>query len=285
MVAFGNPCIGLITPKGVPRPAGSFGVTSTFADHVASGRAPGIDIGNGGCGAGVLAMSSGVISLIVPGKVGSTASIDSSIVRIRRSDGWEVGVAHLKIGAGFALNQQIVEGVQIGTVDKIGATACHVHMGAKDPSGVEVDAWPLLKQNGAVEDDVLQGANPVLIVNRGAAVKGDNTRFRSSPFVRPDNIVAEFDTGAAVVPDWKVEGTAVLVGGVTSKSWYGFWANVGAGKQFVYASELVLTPPAPIEQSGHSDADLIKAVQTAGHNAAVDVSAAAATAATKYPKP
>lgn len=273
MVAFGNPVQGLIAEKGAAHPAGTFAVTSTFADHVASGRAPGIDIGNGGCGDVVLAMGAGVISLVKLGVVGSTSSVDASIVRIAHANGWISGVAHLKVRAGLAVGQAVPEGYELGLHDKIGATACHVHFGLKDPSGVEVDAWPYLRQNGAVEDEVLQGANPQRIVNRQSSVLAADTNFRSSPFVRADNKLVKFAAGAAFYVDWSVEGTQVGV----SNRWYGGWANVAPGKQFGYFHESVLAPLSPIED-GYSDADLNAAKKVAANV----VSAAANAAASKF---
>lgn len=252
MPAFANPVAGTIFAKGAAHPAGTFAVTATFADHIAGGRAPGIDIGDGRCGDPVLAMKPGVVSLIKPGKVGSTASIDASIVRVTHDDGWVTGYAHLTIRLGLVVGQAVAEGYELGSVNKIGATACHLHWGPKDPSGVEVDGWPLLRQNGATEDDVLQGANPQRIVNRQTSVIANDTNFRSSPFVRPDNKLVKFAAGAQFYPDWAVEGTTVG----TSNRWYGGWGNVGAGKEFGYFSEVVVAGLSPIEQSGHSDQEL-----------------------------
>lgn len=252
MVAFANPVAGPITAKGVTRPAGLFGVTSTFADHVASGRAAGIDIGNGRCGDPVLAMKSGTISYIRPGTPGATTSDKASIVRVAHADGWVTGYAHLTVRLGLAVGQVVAEGYELGSVNKIGATACHLHWGPKDPNGVEVDGWPLLRQNGATEDEVLQGANPQRIVNRQTSVLANDTNFRSSPFVRADNKLVKFAAGAQFYPDWAVEGT--MVG--TSNRWYGGWGNVIGSKAFGYFHESVVAPLTPIEQSGHSDQEL-----------------------------
>src|SRR6185503_6855431 len=131
MVAFGNPVAGTIRPMGSPLIVGNFRVTCDFACHMARpSPIPGIDIGDATCGKPILAMTSGTISMVRLGTVGATTSDKASIFRIKRPDGWEVGVAHLKIKAGLAVGQSISESTAIGTLDKIGATACHVHVGA-----------------------------------------------------------------------------------------------------------------------------------------------------------
>ena len=280
MVAFANPIAGLIHPKGWARPAGNNEpvVTSTFLDHV--NRVPsaggGIDIGTGRCGDAILAMDGGKVSLA--GFLGTAL-----VVRIDHGNGYESGYAHLATKT-VSVGQSVIRGQVIGTLGKSGASACHLHGGMK-LRGVEIDWWPLLIQNGATEDDVLQGANPVAVHNKLGRVLGDNTRFRSSPFVKPDNILAEFDTGAEFAPHYIVDGTSAL----GTNRWYGAWGNVGTGKQFGYVNVNALSSLQPIEQSGHSDQDLMKAAQLASYNAANDVSAVGKTeldkAAAKYPKP
>jgi hypothetical protein len=273
MVAFGNPVEGIIRPPGSPLIVGSFRVTSTYADHVVSGRGPGIDIGNGRCGDPILAMADGKVSLA--GLVG-----DAKVVRVLHPQfpGYETGAAHLDT-IEVKVGQLVTRGQRIGTLGTTGATACHLHQGCK-VNGVEIDWWPLLIQNGAVEDDVLQGANPKRIVNRKTTVKADDTNFRSSPFVRADNKIAQFDAGALVYPDWSVEGTTVG----TSKVWYGFWGLVAVGRQeYGYMHESVLNALTPIEQSGHTDAELAAARKNGAHTGAVAVSNAALAESLKYP--
>ena len=135
---FGNPVVGYIAKEGSVVEANAFRVTSTFAEHVASGRGPGVDIGNGACGAPVFAMNPGRVTLA--GLLGT-----AKVVRIMAPDGvYETGYAHLatilvKVG------QVVIRGQQVGTLGATGATACHLHIGLKK-SGVEVDSQPLWDQ-------------------------------------------------------------------------------------------------------------------------------------------
>jgi murein DD-endopeptidase MepM/ murein hydrolase activator NlpD len=280
VVAFANPVQGLIGAKGSVVPAGSFKVTATFADHLAGNRAPGIDIGNGGCGAPVLAMEAGIISFIKPGKVGSTSSVDASIVRISHANGWITGYAHLKIRSDLAVGQAVPEGYQLGTVDKIGAAACHLHWGPKDPSGVEVDGWPLLKQNGAVEDDDLDPSfspkpNRTVTVNKGA-------RHRLSPAIIPSNIAIASDPGGAL--GFPLLGTVIGEAVSGNAVWYAYWRPETSKVYYLHSS--TCGAETPWEQTtGHSDAELIEAAKRAGYNAAADVAAMATATAAKYPKP
>jgi hypothetical protein len=55
--------------------------------------------------------------------------------------------------------------------------------------------------------------------------------------------------------------------------------------QFGYLHESTVNALLPIEQSGHSDQELIEAAKRASYNAANDVAALAVATAAKYPKP
>jgi hypothetical protein len=295
MVAFGSPFRTAIHSKGWVRPSGNYEpvVTATFQDHIDGKRNPGVDIGCGRCGDILIAQCDAIVSLA--GLIGyPTPNALTIRYRSARHPDFEPAVTHMatlavnpRTGAKWKPGDAIYRGEQVGTLGKSGADACHAHMGLKRLiNGVwtEIDGWPFLEQNGAVEEDVIQGANPKRIVNRKTTVKGDNTNFRSSPFVKADNVIAKFAAGALCLPDWSVEGTTVG----TSKLRYGFWGLVAVGKQeFGYMHESVLNALSPIEQSGHTDAELIEAARKAGHNAAVDVSSvgqkALADAAAKYP--
>lgn len=136
---YGNPVVGYIRSRGVNPSPGEFVVTSTFAEHVASGRGHGVDIGNGRCGDPIFAMADGKVTLA--GLVG-----DAKVVRIAHPafPGYESGYAHLAT-IGVKLGQIVKRGEQIGTLGATGATACHLHLGTKR-NGVEVDSWPLLDQ-------------------------------------------------------------------------------------------------------------------------------------------
>jgi len=137
---YGNPVEGQIRPPGSPLIVGSFRVTSTFGEHVASGRGEGVDIGNGRCGDPVLAMADGKVTMAR--LLGS-----ANVVRIAHPQfaGDESGYAHLAT-IEVQLGKSVKRGDRIGTVGKTGATACHLHLGLKR-NGVEIDSWPLLDQN------------------------------------------------------------------------------------------------------------------------------------------
>jgi len=139
MPAYGNPVVGYIRPPGSPLSVGSFRVTSTFAEHVASGRGPGVDLGDGQCGAPVFALADGTVTL--SGLLGT-----AKVVRILHAGGYESGYAHLaSILPAAAKGKLVKRGQQIGTLGATGASACHLHLGMK-LNGVEVDSWPLLEQ-------------------------------------------------------------------------------------------------------------------------------------------
>jgi len=138
MPTFGNPVVGYIRPPGSPVIVGSFRVTATFAEHVASGRGPGIDIGNGRCGDPIFALHSGLVTFA--GLIGA-----AKVVRIDFTDGiHQSGYAHLDT-INVKVGQRVTRGQMIGTLGMTGADACHLHLGMKK-SGVEVDSWPMLEQ-------------------------------------------------------------------------------------------------------------------------------------------
>ena len=272
MVAFANPVAGHIYAKGEAHPLGTFRVTATFADHIAGNRNPGIDIGNGKCGDPILAMGSGIVTLA--GLIGT-----AKVVRIKHPNGYETGYAHLAT-VSVALGQLVAVGKQIGTLGMTGATACHLHWGVKDPAGKEVDGWPLLQQNGAVEDDELDPsfnpkANRTVTVNKGA-------RHRISPAILATNIAIASDPGGPL--GFPLLGTVVGEAVNGNTLWYAYWRPETSKVYYLHTS--TCGAETPWEQtSGHSDEELMKAVQTAGYNAATDVSAMAAATAAKYPKP
>jgi len=143
-MGFGNPVPGTILENKAPWPGPpQFRVTSTFAQHVASGRGAGIDIGNQRCGSPVLAMDDGTVTFV--GQL-STAIGMANVVRYRVSATEEFGAAHLATMT-VVKGQLLLRGQQIGTLGMTGADACHLHQGYK-VNGVEKDWWPLLDQNG-----------------------------------------------------------------------------------------------------------------------------------------
>jgi len=270
MVAFANPVAGTIYAKGAAHPLGTFGVTATFADHIATGRAPGVDIGDGRCGDPVLAMKAGTISLIRPGVIGATTSDKASIVRVKHANGYETGYAHLSIRIGLIVGQPVPAGFEVGTVNKIGATACHLHWGVKDPAGIEIDGWPLLAQNGAVEDDDLDPSfspkpNRTVTVNKGA-------RHRLSPMISTTNIAIASDPGGAL--GFPLMGTVVgeVVNG--NSIWYAYWRPETSKVYYLHTS--TCGPETPWESTtGHSDAELIAATKQARANGIADAAVAA----------
>lgn len=139
---FGNPIVGYLRPRGAPPQVGNFRVTSTFAEHVASGRGPGVDIGNGRCGDPIFAMEAGTVTLA--GLLGT-----AKVIRIAHAGGYESGYAHLATMI-VAKGAVVKRGQQIGTLGSTGASACHLHLGMK-LNGVEVDSWPLLDQPAPID--------------------------------------------------------------------------------------------------------------------------------------
>jgi len=282
MVAFSNPVQGLIRPPGSPVIVGSFRVTSTFTEHVASGRGAGIDIGNAQCGSPVLAMKAGRISLVYPGKVGSTASADASIVRVDHGvldDGarYENGVAHLRIRAGLAVDQIVPEGYQLGTIDKVGTSACHLHGGMRR-NGVEIDWWQLLIQNGAQEDGMIPVPSVAFteLVNKKTSLISvadfHAERLLSAP------VLKRFPAGTNFIPVGSAnEGSPA--GGPTPTLWYfGFMPIAGGviGGWFHSSGlgPLVANEPAIV---GYTQDDLDEAKR----DEAARIKQAAETAATK----
>jgi murein DD-endopeptidase MepM/ murein hydrolase activator NlpD len=252
---FANPLPGRIQAKeeawrGTP----TFRVTSTFADHVASGRGHGVDIGNGRCGDQVFAMEAGVVSANFrdPGN-------GAVIVRVRHAGAlaaYESGYAHLSttlVGVGAAVRR----GQAIGTVGMTGATACHLHLGMKK-NGVEVDSWPLLDQNIAQTGggvDVIQGTNPTAIVNRKTSVKGNATNFRADPSTANPQL-AQFQAGAVFLPDFGVQGQSVS----GSALWYAGFMLVNGKQTLGYFHSSTVGELTPVEATGgYTEADVAKA--------------------------
>lgn len=130
-----------------PTPNYQFKVVSTFAQHVASGRGPGIDIANGRAGDPIYAM--------VDGKVTARFTDTSGALVLRylhAASGMEFGIAHMSAyAAGTGVGSLLRVGQRIATLDTTGrASGPHLHGGCKavnlsgDP---EQDWWPYLFQN------------------------------------------------------------------------------------------------------------------------------------------
>jgi len=238
ILSFGNPVKGPIRPPGSAFIRGNFRVTAKFGQIDASHPTPhqGVDVGNGLCGEPILALADGSVSLA--GLLGP-----AKVVRVRHPQfgGLESGYAHLAT-IEVKLGQKVVRGQRIGTLGKTGAAACHLHLGMKR-NGTEIDGWPLLDQNR--EAEMLQGTNPVRVDNRRGTVLLDHTRFRSSPFLVPENVLVEFAKDAEIVPAFIVDGGAAN----GSVKWYGAWGKTPRGREFGYIHVTTVGPLEPIEHA------------------------------------
>lgn len=232
-MGYASPLGKLIHDKAWPRPSGNNEpkVTSTFADHIAGNRNPGLDIGTGRCNDPLYAMEAGIVSL--SGLIGT-----AQVVRVRHANGDESGYAHLSSRA-VALGAAVRRGQLIGALGSSGATACHLHLGLKR-NGVEIDPWPELEQNEVT--DMLKGDNPVPVYNRKGLIKGNNTRFRAGPSTA-EPILAEFDVPTEVAPLYEVDGAAVS-GNV---KWYALFGNTAKGKELGYMHVSTIGELSPIE--------------------------------------
>ena len=235
---FGNPVRGRIRPPGSPVIVGSFRVTSTFEEHVASGRGEGTDIGNGTCTAPIFAIADGTVTLA--GKIGL-----AKVVRVNHPQfpGHESGYAHLaSIARKVKVGVIVKRGDRIGMMGKTGADECHLHLGLK-LNGTEIPSWPLLEQN--LEAEMLKGTLVRRIVNRKTKTLGNGTRFRPSPGTA-DPSLAEYEAGFEFVPEFLVNGG--LANG--SRRWYGGWSRTDRGTEFGYISVTVLGQLRRIEKVG-----------------------------------
>ncbi len=234
MPAFGNPVNGIIAPRGAARTAGQFVVTSTFAEHVASGRGPGVDIGDGRCGSPLIAMCTGIVTETLTFPNGANA------VRYRSLDypSYEPAIAHMP-SIEVKVGQLLVEGQTIGHVGTSGAVACHCHGGMRR-NGVEIDWWPLLRQNGAKEDTgLLKGTYVQLLDNRIAKVASLTANFRDG-VTTTSPIIGQYPQGLPVHPVVQVNGQAVA----GEATWFGCFLYVDAahGYQFGYFHGTTLSP-------------------------------------------
>lgn len=237
----GNPVKGQIRPPGSPEIKGSFRVTARFGQVDAAHPTPhlGVDIGNLKCDDPILAMADGEVSFIQRSNGNPRVA---NIVRIQHDgpEDIESGYAHLAtIAAGIDLRKRVSRGQVIGTLGRTGATACHLHMGMK-VNRQEVDGWPMLDQNRVT---LLQGDVPEPVHNRRGHVLLDHTRFRSTPFIVPENVLQEFGQGTEIDPDFVVEGGPAN----GSVKWYAAWVLTPRGREFGYIHVSTVGPLAPIE--------------------------------------
>lgn len=180
----GNPVRKPIRPLGSPSIAGNPRVTNDFGPPsiaieptviwpggcgIAKGTYPdfhqGVDIGDGRCGADVIASAPGTVAFSALDSGGSQTII------IDHGSGIRTWYAHLATRL-VAKGAKVARGQKIGTVGKTGATACHLHWAVEDrnfpgtvtairPSGRSsikfVDGWPLLEQNVTVRPAHIDG--------------------------------------------------------------------------------------------------------------------------------
>lgn len=209
MVALGNPVRGLIAPRGTVVPVGSFVVTSTFAEHVASGRGGGIDIGNGIYSFEILTV--GRFRVEEAFTVSSGPYIGANVVRYRLLDYPEhqIGIAHMD-AIETTVGVTGPTGVVIGHSGSSGGVPAHLHMGDK-PTWLqgqaidEIDWWPLLIQNGATDGGggdmiPIPGANYKRIANKKATlITGAN--FRSDrKSLDSSTVLKQFPAGTVFYP-------------------------------------------------------------------------------------
>jgi len=261
---FGNPVPGHIQASTeVWKGRGTFRVTSTFAEHIASGRGPGIDLGDGQCGDLVFNMADGVVTFA--GQL-STGIGMANVVRI-----WHPGLSQYfggkRVESGYAHLQsietrvgiQVAKGIAIGHVGMTGATACHLHGGVKvggsaTIEGVEIDWWPLLDQN-STGGDMLQGTSPTRIINRQTSVKGAATNFRGDPSTTKPQL-AQFGAGTGFITEFAVVGQSIN----GSTKWYAGFLPVNGVQTLGYFHESVVNPLSQSEASGgHTDQELADA--------------------------
>jgi murein DD-endopeptidase MepM/ murein hydrolase activator NlpD len=289
MVAFANPVPqAVIRPPGSPPIIGDFRVICDFACHMA--RTPpkqGIDISDGTCGKPVLAMAPGKVSFIKYGVIGSTLSADASIVLVDFGNGYKQGAGHLKIRSGLAVGQQVPEGYQLGTIDKIGANACHLHGGMKQLINgvwVEIDWWPLLRQNGATEETDMTPIPPgkfVQLDDKKTSVSnnGKGANFRAERVLPPDpraTVLEVYPDGTAFVPLMQADDGSPA-GGATPTRWYaGFGVNKAGFAIFGwFHSSVLATLQDDLPAGGHTDAELMAAAALARANGISDAGNAA----------
>jgi murein DD-endopeptidase MepM/ murein hydrolase activator NlpD len=236
---FKNPVKGHIYLPGQTKPSGAFRRTQNFGCTGFSWERPygtcrhfhrGIDLGNGGCGAPVLAARAGTVTY------SSTLNGGAITVIIRHGDGWFSGYTHLA-SRNVARGAKVVAGQQIGRVGSTGySTACHLHFQLKSGLASTADAndfwldlkgkyenpWTHLEQNVTIRPRE-QGVN---IRNEAKASGTAFAQVASDGHIRRKSDNA--DLGSAST--WRKYGGAVTggsytVNGKTSSTWYKIWLD------------------------------------------------------------
>ena len=242
-ISFGNPVKGPIRPLGSAFIKGNFRVTAKFDqiddDHPTAHQ--GVDIGNGECGAPILAMEDGQVSFIQRSDGNPRVA---NIVRIQHEfepgDDVESGYAHLAtIAKEIVMGARVTRGQVIGTLGNTGARLCHLHLGLKI-NRHEVDGWPHLEQNQ--EEEMLKGANAERLVNKKGRILHDGTRFRAGPSTA-DRVITTYAADTEIMPDFRVDGAPVD----GSPKWYATWGSTPNGTAFGYIHASLVDALAPIE--------------------------------------
>lgn len=240
---FGNPVAQtFIRPPGSPFLAGSFRVTKSAAQHIASDGPPAIDLGDGDPDADAIFACAGG-RVVVASKVGSAnLEIDYTDPFGRRV---RVVYAHNTLPHPVSVGQIVVFGQVIGHVGSTGASAAHLHLQIGEitpPNGVIVwlDPWPLLAQNRPEETDVtfIPNAGYAAIGNRATAIRA-GSYVRSGPTTQEDNRLTFVGTQTEWQPAAQCNGE--LVNG--SAVWYaGPFAlgTKGRALAFVHSSRVIL---------------------------------------------
>jgi len=222
------------------------------------------DFGNFNCGDQVLAARAGVARRYVDNAGALAVIINHPKLRDGRtlqSRYWHLNAWTIPSGS-----VAVKEGQVIGVVGKTGLGAvCHMHFEVWI-GGKKVDPWPLLRQNGATEEeDVrLQGTFVRHIINRRCHFIPDvGARFRSGPTL--DSVVLRvYPKGTVFLPTVQVDGVAVN----GNTTWYGGWLwddePKPAGYAFGYAHVSVCSLLEQIE-AGLSEADIAQQLASAKH--------------------
>jgi len=284
---FGNPVAGTIHPKGWVPPAGSLDmyVIRDCADHQATGQGCALDINNGRCDGKVLAS-----------KAGRVADIDpvQGIVRIDHADLTRTAYAHMSPIL-VTVGQSVAQGQQIGEIGDAHDPAitnfsgCHLHFAIQlTATGPEVDPWPYM--NGGDMLGIVT-ATPLAGGPRNFTVAPNATLNFYDP-ARPGKAIysASWPAGNTLQADARCKIEWPGAGALPIPNGYPFLRCIsGVYVGLMVVEQYVTLAPDPPPPTGHTDAELIKATQTAGYNAALEVSALGKTAldaaAGKYPKP
>lgn len=209
---FRNPVDGpRIVPRGearqpedrLPNGRDAFRVTSTQAEHLATGRTAGTDVGNYKGGDTVRAMAAGRVTFVEPTREG--------IVRIDHGSGWSSGYAHMD-GITVAVGQQVAAGHPIGKVGKRGTREAHLHFDIR-LNDRPLDAWSLLAQNSVGADFLTLGT----LIVAGSARGGINVR--KEPHVEAEHYHIDTDSVFDFL-GYKPNGGPWTVGDRSGHGWY-----------------------------------------------------------------